>query len=1430
MLGLDRVAAWQYGLRKPWLELLASRSMGHPLELGPYRGLRPFGLAAGASRFRPGIDNPSTIEAESVAVAFDPLRSLLSRRWVLQIQIHRARVDLRRNSQGSLWQLGRVPPGGEPPPLTLRYGLSGGPAQVQLHGADGSKASLAMAGSLAVDLRGRRLESALQLRPAAGGQLAVDITNAWQRQQLRLQLQPQALKLASLLPWLPGALKADVSGALNGRLSLESSPTSDRCQGQIQLAQLRWRPSSKTDRLQSDRLDLRCSPQGLRLAASPLEWGGWRGRVQGAFPLVGPRANQLALKLQAREPKAGHRLRAELAGPLDQLQLELGGQWQGLALAEQPAEPLHVKAKALLRNQRGFTAALERLVLRQGGGELVARGALWPRLQLRSERIVLGARQRQVWGSALGSTETLQLQLQQLGDWSQPQLALDLQQADNPLLGSIRSRVTWRPSALRLESFDSPYLTAHGPLPLQGKPMRLAIDLQRYPLARLSPLVGPTLRGALSAAGTIEGPWQQLRPDLRLQADAPGVGLIGLEERWVGQLQAEAKGGARLRLVVPETTVPGLLEAQLDSRWQPTRVSLKRAGGELALSGAKQRYRWRANRFPLSGFDLALWRSAAPQPLSGYLSGQGALALNPFALEGELRVEQPQLFGLYGRSLQAKADFSQRRSRLDGEWQALGSGSVGIQLKAQQDGPLWLRLEARQLQSQTLQELLAAVPKWGGLGMAPSGRAFDLGTLVFNTQGFSLSDQLLALAQAQRQRQQAVSNQREVELQDLRGVLDADFTLRGPSADQLFVDLAAQGHLWLQGTDRDLALTDQPTVVRLQGPLNQGGDFELAHLPLALLALVAPVPDGLRGSLSSRGSYRFGGRDQTPSFALNLSLQDGSLNGERLSLERGELKLQDNRLAIDWVLRGGDASEAVSLRGEVPLDVASEGLELRIGSRGDGLRFLTALSGSAVRWKEGSADLELLIRGSLLKPVANGFLRFSNGVMQLADQTVRDLDAVVLFDFSSLEMQTLSARVGDKGSLNGSGDLNLFSPGEKRLKFTVKRAPFKLSRMAAVADGTVEIGGSLFRPVLGGELALSHGAINVQPGELATEDAPNKPTSLPALLESKWDFSKPLLVMGRQLESSSSQDLRAALPDWSSVRFERFRVRFGRDFRVEVPNVLNFGAGGQLTLNGPLDPDIQISGVVRLLRGRLGLFTTTFSLDPDAPNVAVFTPSLGLIPYLDIVLRTRVSDTLSALGNGNRSSIYDWNTYGSFNNSSLTPNSFDQLQLVRVRLEVTGPADQLMDNIRLSSTPPLPQDRLLALIGGNSLVGLAEGNAGAAVATVVGQSLLSPLVGSLTELLGQRLTFAIYPAYVLPTNYDAESNRSGQVPSQLVPVTDIGLDVSERFNASVLAAPNRSDIPPQLTLGYQAKPWLGLQTSIDAESRWQTQMQVFFRF
>jgi len=276
--------------------------------------------------------------------------------------------------------------------------------------------------------------------------------------------------------------------------------------------------------------------------------------------------------------------------------------------------------------------------------------------------------------------------------------------------------------------------------------------------------------------------------------------------------------------------------------------------------------------------------------------------------------------------------------------------------------------------------------------------------------------------------------------------------------------------------------------------------------------------------------------------------------------------------------------------------------------------------------------------------------------------------------------------------------------------------------------------------------------------------------------------------------------------------------------------VANFATAGLLRLSGRLDPSLRATRVVRLLGGRLNLFTTTFGLDPDAPNVAVFTPALGLVPYVDIALRTRVSDSLSnsalgtvGLGGPTAQDLASSGTTNGF--SSLT-----QLNLVRITVSVSGPADRLADTIRLRSSPPLPPERLIALIGGNSLAGLTGGGAGTALATVLGQSLLSPVLGGLSEAFGQRLSFALYPTYVSPSVSESTDRRSERVPPQLVLGVEMGVDVSERFNTSVLAAPNRSDIPPQINLSYKASENLNLQAGVDTQGAWQSQLQLFFRF
>ncbi len=137
----------------------------------------------------------------------------------------------------------------------------------------------------------------------------------------------------------------------------------------------------------------------------------------------------------------------------------------------------------------------------------------------------------------------------------------------------------------------------------------------------------------------------------------------------------------------------------------------------------------------------------------------------------------------------------------------------------------------------------------------------------------------------------------------------------------------------------------------------------------------------------------------------------------------------------------------------------------------------------------------------------------------------------------------------------------------------------------------------------------------------------------------------------------------------------------------------------------------------------------------------------------------------------------------------------------------------------------------MALIGGNTLAGVVGGaGASTALATVVGQSLLSPILGTLGDAFGQRLSLAIYPAYVSQTVNRPSEQRSRRVPTQLVLATEVGLDITDRFSVSLLAAPNVDDVPPQVNLNFKASELINLQGAVDTDGTWQTQLQLFFRF
>jgi translocation and assembly module TamB len=1063
-----------------------------------------------------------------------------------------------------------------------------------------------------------------------------------------------------------------------------------------------------------------------------------------------------------------------------------------------------VALRSAWRNQEFVVQALD---LSTGGSWLRGRGRLGPQLALTGEWQLQPTDLPLAPGTPtdlLGGAIAGDLRLE--GPWSQPRFSSSLGQAQNPLLDSWRAQLRWQDQTLVLDQLSSRFLASRGRLPF---------------------------------AGTIRGPLSGLTPDFSLLVEQVEVGPLQLAEDWQGDWFGQAAGGGRL--VLRPRGADGLLEARLDNRWVPVAIELQRQQGRLSLAGTPRSYRWQAEGLPLASLQLALGPMGRFQPLQGALSGQGTLGLQPLAFQGKVALEQASVLGVVARQVRLEGSYDNRRYQARGVVEPQSGGELELDWSGRWQAGYRARLSGRGLEDGLVRQLLEAWPLWNGGVARDPGRAADLGTLLIDTLGGSIDDQLAALNRAHQLVLQQRLAQRESlstadRLDRLAARFDLDAELSGPRLADTELDLNLRGHVWLPDEDRDVALSARPLEVSLQGPVRLGsGNLAVEGLPLALLALLTPVPEALRGTLATRGRYRLGPQ---PELVLDLALEDAGFGQTGLSLERGGISLEGDALTMDLALRAADANSGIDLAGRVPLDPTADGVELRLSSRDDGLIFLSRLAQPALDWQQGSADLQLLVRGSLRQPIANGFLRLQDGQLDLVGQSVSDLQATLLFDFEKLILQEFSAVVGAKGRLSGAGSLGLVNPqltadgDPAQLKLRVAAVPFSFPRINALTNGELLVGGSLAGLRVSGDLGLSKGSINVQPGRLGSEgEARPTSTSVAELAEQRWDFKKPLVLYGPDVESETSEQLRALVPNLPLVRFENLRLSFGPDLGVGVPGLANFQTEGNLRIDGPFDPSIQARGVVHLKQGRLGLFTTTFSLDPDAPNVAVFTPSLGLVPFLDITLRTRVSDSLSATG------VFS-DTAGAaspFTTSAMQVetqglSSLNQLNLVQVYLNVSGPADRLADNITLRSSPPLPEDRLMALIGGNTLAGVVSGGAGAALATVLGQTLLSPILGTLGDAFGQRLSLAIYPAYVSqPVNRSAEL-RTRRVPPQLVLATEAGVDLTDRFSVSLLAAPNVDNVPPQVNLTYKASELINLQGSVDTDGIWQTQLQVFFRF
>ncbi|MEG3880225.1 translocation/assembly module TamB domain-containing protein [Microcoleus sp. herbarium7] len=944
------------------------------------------------------------------------------------------------------------------------------------------------------------------------------------------------------------------------------------------------------------------------------------------------------------------------------------------------------------------------------------------------------------------------------------------------------------------------------------------------------------LRGNVDFSGRLTGTLASLSLVGDVEVRDLAVNQVAFDPVLAGSVTAGAGKSVDLRLA----GVSDKIEVALNQSFLPTSFLVKR--GESIASGQTEGETLRVNLsdFPLAALNLSPGQEAGLGPITGTVSGQvnvpgWKLPLNPATLQasGQIAIAQPAIGYIKGDSFQAEFSYSNGSATLtngifrQGSGQYLISGSVKAGANPEFTGKV-------NIQQGNLQQVLAALQYFNlgdlarGLKPPVYGSAADVQTVAVGEPEAALIVQLRRLAEIEAilQQQQAVKDSEKLPpLSQLQGTFGGEIAVAGSLRTGVQAQFNVKGDDWkwgkyvaeqfsIEGSFQDGILTVLPLEIRSGksaigfsgqiGQQAQSGQLRIENVPVEELAKLVELPFvDVTGDLNLRANLA--GTLANPQLAGELSLLDGTLNGEPIKKADGSFSYSNARLNF-----GGSAlvtqTEPIEVQGSLPFELPfatvkadSNQIDLRANLQNEGLAIINVLT-PQVAWVSGKGAVQIRVGGTLQEPVAQGIANFENATVRARafPEPLTGVTGTVRFEGDRIRVEGIRGQLTE-GEIVAQGVIPLSVPfAEGDVDFANPLA-VNLDKLAlnlrglyrGGAVGQVQATGTALRPRLSGNIELYDGEVFLPSAGGATR-----------LASAASDSNSPAAEVPAADSGATSPSASPPVSPSFEVALNDLRLKLGRGIRVTSAPILNFQATGGLTVNGTLD-DIRPEGTIRLTSGSVNLFTTQFKLDRGYPQTATFVPAQGLDPTLDVRLATSVQE------------VTRYRTPGTSVASEIAdePTGFGSVRSVRIQALVQGKASQLAENLELRSSPGRSSTEIVALLGGSFVQTLGQGDSTLAIANLAGAGLLNNLQSAVTNATGLS-EFRLFPTRIRGNEVQAaRSGSSGASGAGSLGLgLEVGADITRNLSASIIRVLSANQ-PTEFNLRYRISDQILLRGS-----------------
>jgi translocation and assembly module TamB len=842
----------------------------------------------------------------------------------------------------------------------------------------------------------------------------------------------------------------------------------------------------------------------------------------------------------------------------------------------------------------------------------------------------------------------------------------------------------------------------------------------------------------------------------------------------------------------------------------------------------------------------------AAGPIAGDISGDLAVNLNTYAVQGELAIANPRIGRIAADLFQGTIRFADGVVTLtdgviqQGESQITLGGTIPIAGTQ----PVDFRITLDQVRVQNILQTLSLF-EFGdfatGLQSPDLAGAADVQTIPINVSELSLLNQLRRLSEIETllAQQQAEEDAEPLPaLAELQGTISGTIAFTGALETGLDVAFDLQGQDWIwgdyainqviaEGSFQDGILTALPVRVEVDegfvaftgqvGAEQLSGQVQASDLPVELLEpVLTQLPVDVDGQLDAIATLT--GSLDRPNVLGEIILESGRVNDQPVERAQAIFGYENARFNFtsDILVAG---TEPIDIVGSIPIALpfaevqpVSDQISIRADVEDEGLAIVNLFT-NRVTWVDGQGQLELAVEGTLNQPIVDGLLTVQNATLEsqaLADP-LTDVTGIVRLNDNQLVVDQLLANYNDD-RVTAAGILPLFaSQSEVANPLTVAFNDLTLDLNGFYegdVSGNVILTGAALEPTIGGTIRLTDGEVIIGAGT-AAEDEETEGVEVAEIGEIE-EASRPLAIPDTAAATAMLPDGTPAVSSPFPVAFNDLQIVLAEDVRVTREPILSFEVAGDLTLNGTLN-NLQPQGAVELTSGQINLFATQFVLTQGEEQIVRFTPETGLDPLLDIQLFALVPQVT-----GNLVSTPTPTLPGS-SDVAETPDFFGTVRTIRVEASVTGRASELEQNLQLTSDPNRSEAEIIALLG-RSYLNTLQADPLLGAATLAGSALFGGDLQVLITELGQAI--GLSELRVFPTLVTDEEAGDASVLGLAVEGV---VDLTDDFSVSVAGVAGAED-PIRYSVIYRINEEIRVQTStnLSGDSRAVLQYETTF--